>query len=132
MRSKFFCSKDVDYIETRALRSQLNLTKLTLRPDRPLYSGLVQFTILLDMYFNYLEKRMEKKMKQVAVKVKTGAKAMKDTKKKVAVKAAKKVVKKAMPKKAVKEVKKVVTKKSAIKKIGLKLPKAFGRAPKKA
>lgn len=128
MRSKFFCSKDVDYIEARALRSQLNLTKLTLRPDRPLYSGLVQFTILLDMYFNYLEKRMEKKMKQVATKVKTGAKAMKDTKKKVA----KKVVKKAMPKKSVKVIKKVVTKKSAIKKIGLILPKAFGKASKKS
>lgn len=136
MYRKIFCSKDVDYIEAKALSSQLNLTKMALRPDKPMYSGLVQFTILLDMYFNYLERRMEKKIK-ATVKTKTAVKKVKDLKKKAATKVAKKVVKKVVKKPAAKKVAKTAKKvvampKSTIKKMGLKLPENFSKSAKKA
>jgi hypothetical protein len=81
-------------LERRSLQAQIEITKASLAPDATVLSGLVSITDLIEVFFNYLEKQMDKKMHQVSKKMEAAEKDVKKGKGKEAVKVLKHAVKK--------------------------------------
>lgn len=73
----------------REIRTQIEATKAALHPESSVYSGLVEITALIELFYNYLEGTMDKKMHKVTEKIKIAEKDIK----KGAPKAAAKVLK---------------------------------------
>ena len=76
--------------QKRQLATQIEVTKLALQPSSKMIDGLIEITELIDMFFNYLEGTMDKKMHQVTKRMETAEKEVKKGKKAEAVKVLKK------------------------------------------
>jgi 23S rRNA pseudoU1915 N3-methylase RlmH len=79
---------------SKELKKQIEVTRMSLLPDSLVLDGCIEVTNLIDMFFNYLEKNMDKKMHKVSKKIETAEKDIKKGKKAEAVKVLKKAVKK--------------------------------------
>lgn len=76
------------------IKEQLSVARRALHPKATIYTGFKEMRRLIEMFFNYLEGRMDKKMHQVTKRMKTAEKDVKMGKKKAAVKVLKKAEKK--------------------------------------
>lgn len=83
-----------EVMEKRSLSAQIEFTRQALRPESEVYWGLCEVTALIEMFFNYLEKEMDKKMAKVTKQMKTAGREMKKGDKAEAMKTLKKAEKK--------------------------------------
>ena len=60
--------------QKRQLATQIEVTKIALQPSSKMIDGLIEITELIDMFFNYLEGTMDKKMHQVTKRMETAEK----------------------------------------------------------
>jgi hypothetical protein len=82
-------------IQEWEIREQLRITKRSLLPEALVQDGLIQTTLLIEMFFNYMEKSfMDKKMHQVTKRIETAERDIKKGKGKEAEKVLSKAAKK--------------------------------------
>lgn len=79
--------------EKRRIQTQIEFVRQQLHPDSLIQHAFIEMTTLIQMFFNYLEKQVDKKMHKVTEKMATAEKEIKKGSKKAAVKVLKKAEK---------------------------------------
>lgn len=68
------CTIMTDAATIEMLRIQIENTKTALLPEAEVYGGLCEVTLLIEMFFKYMETIVDKKMHQVTERMKTAGK----------------------------------------------------------